>query len=68
MSLRRAINGQGSCRPGEHANRRTLLSAGLGLAGGLSGGWLTPLAELLAQDEEAADRGQPARRLIVLWM
>ena len=68
MPLRQAINGQGSCRPGEHANRRTLLSAGLGLAGGLSGGWLTPLAELLAQDEEAADRGQPARSLIVLWM
>ncbi len=56
------------CRSREHADRRTLLSAGLGLAGGLGTSWLTPLAELLAQDHESADRGQVARSVIVLWM
>jgi len=57
-----------SCRHAEHLNRRTLLSAGLGLAGSLGTSWLTPLAELLARDNETAGRGQVAKSVIVLWM
>jgi hypothetical protein len=68
MPGRRTRAEQGCCRSRDHANRRTLLSAGLGLAGGLASGWLTPLAEILAQDHESADRGHQARSVIVLWM
>jgi hypothetical protein len=51
------------CGP-EHFKRRTLLqAAGLG-----SMYWLTHLSQLLAQEEERAPRGQPAKSVIVLWM
>lgn len=51
------------CGP-EHFQRRTLLKvAGLG---GIC--WLTPLAEILALDQEKQPRGKPAKSVIVLWM
>ena len=52
------------CGGGEHFSRRTLLKAA-GLAGIT---WLTPLADLLAQDAERAPKGKPARSVILIWL
>jgi uncharacterized protein (DUF1501 family) len=53
-----------SCRSPDHFARRTLLQA----AGLTGAGWLTPLAERLAQAAEEAPQGTPAKSIIILWM
>ncbi|MDP6445150.1 MAG: DUF1501 domain-containing protein [Pirellulaceae bacterium] len=58
------MNHQGCGHP-SHINRRTLIKAAAGAA------WLTPVAELLARDEEAkspAKRKTPAKAVIMLWL
>lgn len=51
------------CGSMDHISRRTLLKYG-GAAGLL---WLTPIAQVLAREEEEAPRGKPARSVIILW-
>ena len=58
-----ACNPGGACHSADHFSRRTLLQRG-GAAGLL---WLTPLARLLAREEETAPRGRPAKSVIILW-
>lgn len=52
------------CGGADHLSRRTLLKAAG--VGGLA--WLTPLADLLALDTERAQKGRPARSVILLWL
>ncbi len=52
------------CQSNEHLSRRTLLR-GAGIAG-LS--WLTPLADVLALEDEKAPKGKPARSVVMLWL
>jgi len=52
------------CHSNEHLSRRTLLR-GAGIAG-LS--WLTPLADVLALEDEKAPKGKPARSVVMLWL
>lgn len=56
---------EAGCGRAEHFSRRTLLKTFA--AGGLSA-WLTPVAEILARDEEASPKGKPARSVIILWL
>jgi hypothetical protein len=54
----------GACNCSAHLSRRTLIKAA-----GLSGiAWLTPVAELLAREEEQLPKGGTAKSVIVLWM
>lgn len=53
-----------ACGGTDHLTRRALM-AGAATAG-LT--WLTPIADLLAVEAEAAPKGQPARSLILLWL
>ncbi|HTN75773.1 MAG TPA: DUF1501 domain-containing protein, partial [Pirellulaceae bacterium] len=53
-----------ACHSADHFSRRTLLQAAS--ASGLL--WLTPVAELLAQADQKAASGKPARSIIVLWL
>ncbi|PQO41777.1 DUF1501 domain-containing protein [Blastopirellula marina] len=54
--------GSEGCGTASHFSRRTLLSAGAGLA------WLTPLSRLLAASaEQKSSNGRP-KSVIVLWM
>ncbi|MEX0714626.1 MAG: DUF1501 domain-containing protein, partial [Pirellulales bacterium] len=60
-----AIPFQCEARPGRGLSRRGLLQ----LAGGFAGmSWLTPLAELLAEQVEGRQAGRPAQSLILLWL
>src|SRR6187431_748526 len=52
------------CGSADHFHRRTLLKA-VGASGLL---WLTPVAEALAQQAEAAPRGARAKSVILLWL
>ncbi len=52
------------CGP-EHITRRTLFRATAGLG---AAAWFSPVARLLAAEEEAAPRGEPAKSVILLWM
>ena len=54
----------GTCHGRDHVSRRALLT-GAGAAG-IS--WLTPVAQLLAQQAEQAPKGKPAKSLILLWL
>ena len=53
----------GACGSADHLSRRTLLKLG-GVASLM---WLTPIAQLLAREDEKAPRGKPARSVIILW-
>lgn len=61
---RRATLADCGCQSPSHFNRRTLLKAAS--FGGVA--WLTPVAELLARQDERAPRGKPPKSVIVLWL
>ncbi len=53
-----------SCGTAAHMSRRTLLKAA-----GFSGlAWLTPAAELLADQDPKSRNGRPAQSVIILWL
>ena len=53
-----------SCGSAAHMSRRSLLKAA-----GFSGlAWLTPVAELLADQNPTTRKGRPAQSIIILWM
>ncbi|MCP4194028.1 MAG: DUF1501 domain-containing protein [Planctomycetaceae bacterium] len=54
---------QYNCGNPTHCNRRTLLK----LAGASGFSWLTPVAEILA-DQPSLDRHAPAKSIILLWL